>query len=124
MGQGTGLYNLARQLGGSFGIAITATLITRFSEHGREALRAHLSPADPATQIRLAGLVHKFQALGGSLAEAQQRAYAVLERTVRVQASVVAFEKVFLVMGVAFVCMLPLLLGFRRVRNGGGAGAH
>jgi hypothetical protein len=41
-----------------------------------------------------------------------------------VQASVIAFEKVFLVMGVAFVCMLPLLLGIRRVRNGGGAGAH
>jgi DHA2 family multidrug resistance protein len=124
MGQGTGLYNLARQLGGSFGIAITATLITRFSEQGREALRAHVNLAEPATQIRLAGLVQKFQALGGSLAEARQRAFAVLERMVRVQASVIAFDKVFLVMGIAFVCMLPLLLGFRRVRNAGGAGAH
>ena len=124
MGQGTGLYNLARQLGGSFGIAITATLITRFSEQGREALRAHVNLAEPATQIRLAGLVQRFQALGGSLAEAQQRAYAVLERMVRVQASVIAFEKVFLVMGIAFVCMLPLLLGFRKGRVAGGAGAH
>ncbi len=38
MAQGTGLFNLSRQLGGSFGIAVTATLITRFSEKARVAL--------------------------------------------------------------------------------------
>jgi len=36
MAQGTGLFNLSRQLGGSFGIAITATLLARFTEHARD----------------------------------------------------------------------------------------
>jgi len=124
MGQGTGLYNLARQLGGSFGIAITASLITRFSEQGREALRAHMSLTEPATQARLAGLTQRFLALGGSLHDAQQKALAVLDRMLRVQASVIAFEKVFLVMGITFVCMLPLLLLFRQSRVKVGADAH
>jgi hypothetical protein len=41
------------------------------------------------------------------------------------QASMLAFEKVFLTMGATFVAALPLLLLFRtgRVRGGGGA-AH
>jgi MFS transporter, DHA2 family, multidrug resistance protein len=123
MGQGSGLYNLARQLGGSFGIAIAASIITRFTEQGREALRAHVNFAEPATQARLAGLVQRFQAMGGTLAEAQQKAFAVLDRLIRQQASVLAYDRVFLIMGIAFTCMLPLLFLLKKSRVAGGA-AH
>ena len=54
-GQGTGLYSLARQLGGSFGIATVASLLSRFTEQAREALRAHVNLADPGTVTRLDG---------------------------------------------------------------------
>jgi DHA2 family multidrug resistance protein len=83
LAQGTGLYNLARQLGGSFGIAIAASIITRFTEQGREALRAHVNLAEPATRARLDGLVRTFPLVGGSLAEAQQKAFAVFDRLIR-----------------------------------------
>ena len=71
-GQGTGLYSLARQLGGSFGIAAIATVVTRYSEHAREALRAHVNPAEPATLARIEGLTRTFQTLGGSLEQADR----------------------------------------------------
>jgi DHA2 family multidrug resistance protein len=116
LGQGTGLYNLARQLGGSFGIAIAASVITRFTEQGREALRAHVNLAEPATQARLSGLVQAFHRMGGTIAEAQQKAYAVLDRLIRQQASVLAYDRVFLIMGITFTCMLPLLFFFRKAR--------
>jgi len=123
--QGTGLYNLSRQLGGSFGIAITATILTRWTEQSREALRAHVSVYEPATRGWLEQVTMRMAQEGGGLELARQRAHLVLERLVDQQASMLAFEKVFLTMGTAFVVALPLLLLFRtgRVRGGGGA-AH
>ena len=123
LAQGTGLFNLSRQLGGSFGIAVAATLLSRFTEQSREALRAHLNPAEPATASWIQHVTLRMQQLGGSLQEAQAKAYALLDLKLHQQASVIAFEKVFLVMGVTFVAALPLLLAFRTGRTQGGAGA-
>lgn len=124
LAQGTGLFNLSRQLGGSFGIALTATLLTRFTEQGREALLPHLSPASPAAIGWLEQTTTRLVGIAGSLGAARQQALALLEATLRQQASMVAFEKVFLTMGVTFAAALPLLLLFRTGRVRGGAGAH
>jgi len=124
MAQGTGLYNLARQLGGSFGIAITATLLTRFTEQGRQALVPHLSMSEPSTRAWLEQVTRRMLSEGGSLAEAQNRAYGALEGVLRQQASMVAFEKVFLIMGITFTMALPLLFFFRHGRSRGGAAVH
>ena len=124
LAQGTGLFNLARQLGGSLGIALTATLLTRFTEQSREALLPHLSPASPAAIEWLQHATTRLVGVAGSLGAARQQALALLEATLRQQASMVAFEKVFLTMGVTFAAALPLLLLFRTGRVRGGTGAH
>jgi MFS transporter, DHA2 family, multidrug resistance protein len=124
LAQGTGLFNLSRQLGGSFGIAVTATLLSRFTEQSREALLPHLAPSSPAAVEWLAHAAGRMLSLGGSAAEAQQRAHALLEATLGRQASMVAFEKSFLTMGLAFAAALPLLLLFRRGRTRRGIGGH
>jgi MFS transporter, DHA2 family, multidrug resistance protein len=124
LAQGTGLFNLSRQLGGSLGIALTATLLTRFTEQSREALLPHLSPANPAAIEWLEHATTRLVSVAGSLGAARQQALALLEATLRQQASMVAFEKVFLTMGVTFAAALPLLLLFRTGRVRGGAGAH
>jgi DHA2 family multidrug resistance protein len=122
MAQGTGLFNLSRQLGGSFGIAISSTLITRFTAQSRDALRVHLT--EVTTQSWMDGMTRRMVAAGGSLAQAQLKASQLLESVVRRQASVLAFEKVFLVMGLTFVCGLPLLLLFRTGRARAGVEVH
>jgi DHA2 family multidrug resistance protein len=125
MAQGTGLFNLSRQLGGSFGIAVAATLLTRFTETARTAMLPHVTASDPAAVQWIEGVTRGMLRQGGSLEAARLKAYALLDATVHRQAAVVAFEKVFLVMGVTFVCALPLLLMFRKGRPGAGAGmAH
>jgi MFS transporter, DHA2 family, multidrug resistance protein len=124
LAQGTGLFNLSRQLGGSFGIAVAATLLSRFSEQSREGLRAHLNPAEPAMATWLQAATLRMQQLGGTLQEAQLRAYRLLDLRLDAQASVIAFEKVFLIMGLTFVVALPLLLAFRTGRTQGGPPAH
>ena len=122
--QGTGLFNLSRQLGGSFGIAVTATLLSRFTDHARSALAAHVTAGNAATRSWLDAVTHGMQRLGGSLAEAQLKAAALLNLKLEQQASVFAFEKVFLIMGVSFTAVLPLLLLFRTGRTRGGGMAH
>ena len=126
LAQGTGLFNLSRQLGGSFGIAVAATLLTRFAEQGREALRAHLEAGDAVTRGWMASVTSGMMSSSGSIGEAQGKALAVLDFTLRRQASVVSFEKVFLVMGIAFIFTMPLLLLFKKGRMGkaGGMGGH
>ncbi len=122
--QGTGLFNLSRQLGGSFGIAITATLLSRFTDHARGGLLPHLTSYDAATRNWLDAVARNFLRMGGTLAEAQHRAEALLNAQLSRHAAVFAFEKVFLIMGVTFVAALPLLLLFRTGRARGGGMAH
>lgn len=122
--QGTGLFNLSRQLGGSFGIAITATLLTRWTEQSREALRTHVTQYDAVSRTWLEGMTQKMQGLGGTFVEAQHKAHQVLDMVVQRQASVMAFERVFLTMGIAFTCALPLLLLFRTGKARAGVDAH
>ena len=122
--QGTGLFNLSRQLGGSFGIAVTATLLSRFTDHARNALASHLTASDTATRGWLEAVTGSMQRFGGTMAEAQLKASAVLGLKLAQQASVFAFEKVFLIMGLSFTAVLPLLLLFRTGRARGGGMAH
>lgn len=124
LAQGTGLFNLSRQLGGSFGIAVTATLLTRFTEQGRSALLPHLTESESTTRGWIQQATARMLGEGGTLAEAQAKAHALLEQVLHQQASMVAFEKVFLIMGITFALALPLLLLLRTGRVGGGAAAH
>jgi DHA2 family multidrug resistance protein len=124
MAQGTGLFNLSRQLGGSFGIAVTATLLSRFADQSRGGLVSHLSESNPTTQEWLRQATGRMLGEGGTLAEAQSKAHGLLERVLGQQASVVAFEKVFLIMGVTFFLALPFLLLFRTGRARAGGAAH
>ena len=122
LAQGTGLFNLSRQLGGSFGIAVTATLLTRFTEQSRGALLPHLTESEP--DHASAGCSRPrpaCSARAGPLPEAQAQAHALLDQSLHQQASMVAFEKVFLTMGITFTLALPLLLLFRTGRAKGGA---
>jgi DHA2 family multidrug resistance protein len=125
MAQGTGLFNLSRQLGGSFGIAITATILQRFTEQARDALRPHLGVTDAAPREWIAGAEQLFLRQGGTPQEAVHKAMAVLNGVLHQQAAVIAFEKVFLTMGLTFLLALPLLLLMRTGKAAAGAGpAH
>ncbi len=124
LAQGTGLFNLSRQLGGSFGIAITATLLTRFTEQARTAMAPNLTMYDPGTRNWLNAVAHGFVTQGSTPAQAMIQAQKMLERAVHAQASMLAFEKIFFIMGLTFLAALLLLFLFRTGRVTGGAPAH
>ena len=108
--QGTGMFNLMRQLGGSLGIAIIATLLGRYTKVAKVLLAEHVTSGDPVAMERLAALTRGMVARGMDVFTAKQQALMLLDRQVTVQATVLSFSKIYLLSGTIFVCALPLLL--------------
>jgi DHA2 family multidrug resistance protein len=125
LAQGTGMFNLTRQLGGSLGIAIMATLLQRFTRTERAVLADHVTTLDPAVQARLDMLARGLAAHGTNFVQAKQQALMVLDRQIAAQASVLAFSKIYLLNGIILICSLPLLLLWHTGRGRGAVGpAH
>jgi DHA2 family multidrug resistance protein len=116
---GSGFYNLTRQLGGSVGIAVLTTLLDRREAFHRAMLLTNVTPYDPQTNQRLDLLTGALQSRGMDATTAYQQALALISQTVSTQAAVLSFADIFRVVGVAFLCSLPLLLFLGK----GGAGA-
>jgi MFS transporter, DHA2 family, multidrug resistance protein len=118
-----GLNSLFRQVGGSMGLAVFATLLTRGAAPARTAIASHLTETDPGVQARVAAIVQGMIQRGLHPAEAAAAARATLFGILSRQATVLAFEKVFLEVGLMFVCVLPLLYFLRSARHERAAGA-
>ena len=110
LAQGTGMFNLTRQLGGSLGIAIMATLLTRLTVTAKSVLTDHIVAGDPEVMARLAFMARGLIARGMDPAQAKAAALAILDRQVTAQASVIAFSKIYLLSGILLVAALPMLL--------------
>ncbi len=115
----SGFYNLTRQLGGSVGIAILTTLLDRREAFHRAILVTHITPYDPQTNQRLDLLTGLFEGRGIDAVRAHKQALTVIDQTINQQAAVLSFADIFRVVGVVFLCSLPLLLFLGK----GGSGA-
>jgi len=116
--QGAGLTNMMRQLGGSFGVALIATFIEKRSWFHRQSLLTHVTVYDAPVRERFEAIVRGLVAKGSPLLEAQRQAYGALEGIVVKQTFLLTYMDAFRVVGVFFLCCIPLLLLFRRRRGG------
>ncbi len=115
---GSGFFNLSRQLGGSIGIAVLTTLLTRRQAFHRAVLVEHVSLYNLATLQRLNLLTGALESRGMEPVTAHQQAIALIDRTVNGQAAVMSYADIFLFVGVVFLASLSLLLFLGK----GGAG--
>ena len=105
----TGLNSLVRQIGGSLGLAIFATLMTRYPVQIKAAIAAHLTAGRPEVAQRLAAMTQLLVSKGYDVQSARLAAERALGGIVERQAMVMTFEKMFLMAGIAFLFVLPLL---------------
>jgi DHA2 family multidrug resistance protein len=126
MGNATSLFNLMRNLGGSIGIAVTGSMLSRQQQAYVNILGANVDAYSSTTQAAFEAARNGFLARGADITTATQRAYGALFGSVQQQASMVSFVLVFRLLGVIFLLLLPLILLMKRPRSGGGAavGAH
>ncbi len=115
--QASGLINLARQLGGSFGIAILGTFLTNKVQFHRVQLLQYVYPNNPAVVQRMQMFKGNFIAHGMSADVAQQAAARVIDGTVMRQASILAYNDSWLFILICFVCTTPAILLLRKPRS-------
>jgi DHA2 family multidrug resistance protein len=107
------------------GIAIAATLLSRFQATHRAQLVEHVSLYSQAARARLGDLTARLLATGTPASLAESKALKILSAQVDRQAMMLSFEQLFLLFGFALAVALPLLFFMRRPRGSrGGVSAH
>jgi DHA2 family multidrug resistance protein len=112
--QGSGLYNLFRQTGGSLGIAVLATLIDHRGALHQAHLAEAVTPFADATRLRVAQLAAGLQARGLDPSDALDAAYELIAKTLAGQSAVLAFRDCYLVIFCIFLLLVPLIPLLRR----------
>jgi MFS transporter, DHA2 family, multidrug resistance protein len=110
MTDATGLNSLLRQIGGSLGLAAFATLLPHFVQTARVGLVSHLVAGRPEVMQRLGGIQTGLVARGLDPGAARETAGRVLDGMLSRQAMLLAFERLFILAGVAFLFVVPLAL--------------
>lgn len=120
--QGAGMLNLARQLGGSFGIAVIGSMVTHQLHLARATLVEDVTAVSPATVQRLAMAKAYLQSRGYSPDRAELGSYKIVDAALGTQAATRAYNNGFMLILVASVVASPTIL-LLRSRKKGGAGA-
>ncbi len=110
----SGLFNVVRNVGGSVGIAVTTTWLSRQTQVHMATLIGHVTPWSAATADRLARLQDVYLAAGADADTARRQALRHLYEEVQRQASMNAFADDFLRLAALFAVMVPLVWVMRR----------
>jgi len=113
MGNATSLFNLMRNIGGSVGIALSTTMLSRRAQANMASLGEHVTIYDAKAMAMLEGLRSSLVARGMDVATATKQAQAMVFGLVARQATMLAFVGVFRLLAIIFILMLPLLLLMR-----------
>ena len=124
VGSASALYNMARNLGGSTGIAALATLLARREQLHSSRLGEAISLYNPLTQQRIEQLTQAFLGKGSFPVQAHDQAIAAIDKAVRTQANIMAYNDCFYFMGCALLFSAVLVLFFKREKPKGGAAGH
>jgi len=109
IGQGTGLNNMMRQLGGSFGIAILTTMIHVNSGNNRNILLENVNNYNTSFLERKQAYIQGFQGRGFNAFDAEQMANRAMEGVVTKQTMLVTYDNIYLLVGVFVLCCIPLV---------------
>ena len=110
IGDGAAFTGMMRQLGGSFGVAVIITYMSRKNMMHRSDLVSKLDVNSPVVQAKLTGLQNGLVAKGNDILTAKQQALAIMDHSITKQAAVLSYMDVFLFVGVLFLVCIPFIL--------------
>jgi DHA2 family multidrug resistance protein len=118
--QASALINLARNFGGSMGVALSQTVLARREQFHESRLVEHLGSWNPIyndTLNRIQSYLNGRAATGSSSGTSM----AIVNQMVQSQAAILAYIDVFVTLGVIAMLMVPLALTLRSVNRSAGA---
>jgi DHA2 family multidrug resistance protein len=118
------LFNQVRYLGGSFADAIFTTVIQHRSEFHYDRLRGDVSLYNETTQQRLQEMMQYFMSKGADAATASQQAIAAIAHIVQQQATVMAIDDCFYLLGLLILISGTALLLMKKAKTTGNVAVH
>jgi DHA2 family multidrug resistance protein len=113
-----GLYNVVRQIFGSVGIALAATEISAGTQRYHSILAEHVTPYSEATRLWLSRAAAGVGPASSDSGAASARALGLLDLSVTRQATMLAYNRVFLLVAGLFLIAIPLSLLLRSHADG------
>lgn len=113
--QASALINVARNLGGSMGVALVQTVLAQRQQFHQTRLVEHIAPSDIAYQQTIDTMTHFFQARGSNASEAASQAIAWIGQTLQKQVDLLSFVDVFWTLAMIGAIMIPVALALRSI---------
>jgi MFS transporter, DHA2 family, multidrug resistance protein len=117
LGNATAAFNVVRNIGGSVGVALATTYLSRRSQHHQATLVGHVDVWSADTARRLGDWTRHFVERGADTFTAARRATAMLYNDTVVQAQVLAYADEFWLLSTFFFVVVVVLPFMRRVRS-------
>jgi DHA2 family multidrug resistance protein len=110
--------SFVRNIGGSIGIAVISTMLTRQAQKHQVFMAAHTTAGSPIFNQMSSGLAQTLAQRGA--ATPQQQSYARIAGLVTGQATTLAYVDIIRVLAVMVILLSPLVMIMRRPPKGGG----
>jgi MFS transporter, DHA2 family, multidrug resistance protein len=117
---GTGIINLARNVGASVGIATVTTLLDRHTQSHQARLMEKVNDYSAAYHTSMSGMQAKLVAAGSNVTHATAQAHEMIYGTVQRQALMLAFLDNFKLLGSVFFAVIPVMLLMKKRRGPAG----
>jgi DHA2 family multidrug resistance protein len=114
----TGLINLARNIGGSSGIAFVTTELARRSQVHQHVLIGHVTAFDLRYNEMLHAATQMLIARGSSASQAVHQAQGLIYGMVQREAAMQAFIDAFRLLGIIFLVIAPVMALMKRTAPG------
>jgi DHA2 family multidrug resistance protein len=118
--QVSSLINFTRNVGGSIGIALLNTFLTRETQRQRTYYVDRYQHTNPQFQQMLNGIAANLESKGMSSVQAMHQAYARMDGLLMAQASAVAYKDIISVLALVILCLVPLVAIMKRPPRRGG----
>ncbi|HMD49212.1 MAG TPA: DHA2 family efflux MFS transporter permease subunit [Bryobacteraceae bacterium] len=112
----TGLINLARNIGGSTGIALVTTFLARREQFHQQRLIEHVSTLDGPYRATFDAAKQMFLAKGADAMYAASQAQQLVYNMVHRQAQLLAFVEDFRMLALTFLGVIPLVFLMKKTR--------
>lgn len=113
--QASALINVARNLGGSMGVALSQTMLAQRQQFHQNRLIEHTAPSDIGYQQTIDAMTHYFQAHGSNASDAAGQAIAWVGQTLQHQIDLLAYIDVFWSLSVLGLLMIPVALSIKSI---------
>ena len=121
IGNASGLYNLLRNIGGSIGISVVNTIVSRHQQLHRNELAASLNPGRVTVQQTVHGLQSYLSTQGASPADALHQSYGLIGEALSGQARLWSYVDDFRYMALMCFGCIPIVFALKKTVGRRGA---